>query len=313
MDPLAGLLSRLSDLLLTSRALGPVTVTRETLLASLTEGAGARGYVEELAYEGDAREPARLVALFATRGEPERRPTILFLHGKGGAASEWRRDALRALGRGYNVLLPDLRGHAPSGGARITYGLYEEEDTALLLSAAAGRFGIDPARLGIDACSMGTLVALPYAASRPVAALWLQSPFGDLGAMAVRYVRRATEIPEAFLAPPLHLALRLLERSVGLPLSSIDPIATARRVTAPAVVVYGTEDALVPRGLAREVYDALAGEKEYWCVPRCGHCHHLDEPQAIRPAEYLRRWGAHFGAHLPPPPLRRGRAARIGR
>jgi pimeloyl-ACP methyl ester carboxylesterase len=308
-EPFPDLLGRLSDLLLTSRALGPVTVTREALVASLREAAGARGTLEEIAHDGDPREPARLVALFASRGEPATRPTILFLHGKGGAASEWRRDAARAVRLGWNALVPDLRGHAPSGGARLTYGFFEEVDLALLLDAAAERFGIDPSRVGIDACSMGTLPALRLAASRPVAALWLQSPFGDLHAMATRYVHRATGVPEALLALPLRAALALLERRTGLPLSAIDPIAPARRVTAPAYVVQGLEDALVPHELPRAVHAALAGEKELWPVPRCGHCHHPDEPQAIRSAEYLRRWGGFFRRHLPPPPRRLGSRA----
>lgn len=304
MDPIGGALSRLADLLLTSRALGPVGTTRERLVADAREAAGPRGFVAELVHDGDPREPARLVSIVASPGEPRRRPTILFLHGKGGAASEWRRDAARALRRGYNALVPDLRGHLPSGGARITYGLLEENDLSLLLDAAAREHGVGLSRLGIDACSMGTLPALRLATARRVDALWLQSPFGDLPRMAVRYVHRATGVPEALLGPPLRLALRLLEPRTGLALAGIDPIAAARRVTAPATVVQGTEDALVPPGLAREVWDALAGEKELWSVPRCGHCHHLDEPQALRSAEYVRRWTAFFGKHLAPPPAR---------
>jgi len=33
-------------------------------------------------------------------------------------------------------------------------------------------------------------------------------------------------------------------------------------------------------------------------VPRCGHCHHADEPQALERAEYERRWTEFFRLHL---------------
>ena len=118
-----------------------------------------------------------LAAVFASRGDAGARPTILFLHGKGGNAAEWQPDALRALGQGYNVLLPDLRAHAPSGGRFVTYGFLEKEDLASLVAAARSRFGIDAERLGSHACSAGSTVALEFAADRPeVRALWIESP-----------------------------------------------------------------------------------------------------------------------------------------
>jgi hypothetical protein len=307
VNPLGTPLASLAELLLTSRALGPPTGTRDGLVAALREAAGGSGTVAEIVSDGDPRDPVRLVSMFATCGTPAGRPTILFLHGKGGAAAEWRRDAARALRRGYNVLVPDLRGHPPSGGKRITYGLLEEGDLARLLDAAAERHGVDLSRVGVDACSSGTLSALRLASSRPLAALWLQSPFGDLGSMAVRYASRATQVPEALLDLPVRAALLLLELETGVAVSELDPIETARRVTAPAMIVQGLTDSLVPDHLFRAVYEALAGQKDLWQVPRCGHCHHPDEPQALRSAEYVRRWTSFFATHLPAISRRRGR------
>jgi pimeloyl-ACP methyl ester carboxylesterase len=72
----------------------------------------------------------------------------------------------------------------------------------------------------------------------------------------------------------------------------------ARRVACPAVVVHGEDDDLVPIRFAPRVYEALAGEKSFWRVPRCGHCHHADEPQAVVRAEYERRWTEFFQLRL---------------
>jgi len=268
--------------------------------ASLREAAGPRGFVETFEHEGDPGEPVRLVAHAASTGGPGRRATVLFLHGKGGFAAEWRRDAVRALRHGFDVLVPQLRGHPPSGGRWITYGVREPGDLALLVGEAARRFGFDPAHLGLDGASMGALLALHVAAGNPaVKALWLRSPFADLGAMAEQYVGRATGLPRGLVALPARLAVAWAERTTGRPLSGLDPLGAARRVSCPAVVVHGEADELVPVSFALPVFAALAGEKELWIVPRAGHEHHADEPSGLHAAAYGRRWTAFFRKNLP--------------
>jgi pimeloyl-ACP methyl ester carboxylesterase len=118
--------------------------------------------------------------------------------------------------------------------------------------------------------------------------------------MAVHYVHRATALPERLVRWPTLLALGEIERTTGLELSSVDPIAAAARVTCPTMVIHGESDKLVPIRFAPAVYEALAGPKEFWRVRRCGHCHHPDEPQALRRAEYASRWSEFFATHLPP-------------
>jgi pimeloyl-ACP methyl ester carboxylesterase len=284
----------LAGILLSPVGLAPVTASTEALHAAVTTAAGRAGVVETLVHDGDPAEPARLVTLFASPGRPGTRATLLFLHGKGGGAAEWTKDAVRALKLGFNVLVPELRGHPPSTGARITFGIRETNDLLLLLDLVRARFGVEAARLGIDGCSMGSLLALQLAAARAPAALWLQSPFGDLRAMAVHYLHRATGLPRVLLEGPVRLLVRRIEKTEKLDLSRADPVAAARRVTCPTTVVHGETDALVPIRFSPRLYEALAGPKTFWRVPACGHCHHADEPQAVLPEEYERRWTEFF-------------------
>ena len=287
-----------AGILLSPVSLAPATASVETFRSAAKEAAGPAGFVEVVTHDGDPREPARLSALFATPGRPETRGTVLFLHGKGGCGAEWTKDAVRALRLGVNVLVPELRGHPPSTGARITYGIRETNDLLLLLDLAAARFGVKRARLGIDGCSMGALLALHLAAAAPPAALWLQAPFADMKEMAAHYLHRATGLPAVLFALPVRFFLWRLARTEGLDLSQADPVRAARRVTCPTVVVHGEDDGLVPIRFALRVYEALAGEKTFWRVPRCGHCHHADEPQARERAEYEKRWTEFFRPRL---------------
>ncbi len=288
----------LAGILFSPVGLAPATASVEAFHAAVRAAMGPDGRMEILTHDGDPREPARLSALFATRGRPETRGTLLFLHGKGGCGAEWMPDAVRALRLGFNVLVPELRGHPPSTGARITYGILETGDMLRLLDLAESRFGVARTRLGVDGCSMGALVALHLAAAASPAALWLQAPFGDMQAMAAHYLHRATGLPAFLFALPVRILIRRIARTEGLDLSEADPMRAARRVACPAVVVHGEEDDLVPIRFAPHVYEALAGEKSFWRVPRCGHCHHADEPQAVVRAEYERRWTEFFRLRL---------------
>lgn len=299
-------LERVVRLLLSPSGLSPAP-PRSLLVRALERAAGPLGRVVDLEHDGDPREPARLRALFASRSRRRGAPVLLFLHGKGGSGAEFRGDAARALSLGYDVLVPELRGHAPSGGRHVTYGWLEAGDVEALLRTARDRVGLDPSRVGVDGVSMGALVAIQLA-SRGAARgpLWLQAPFGDLPGVAARYLSRATGLPASLLALPARLAASSAERALGVPLSAVDPVEAAGRVLCPSVVVIGETDAFVPLASAAAVHEALGPGATLWRVPRAGHPHHPDEPQSVARRAYLERWTAFFTRHLPPgcPPRR---------
>ncbi|MFY9551412.1 MAG: alpha/beta fold hydrolase [Thermoanaerobaculia bacterium] len=234
---------------------------------------------------------------------------MLFLHGKGGNASEWRPDAARALSLGYNVLLPDLRGHGKSGGTFFTLGFLEKDDLALTVAAAHDGFGIDAGRLGIHSCSAGSSVALEFAAGRPgVRAIWLESPFADSFAMARHYLSRATRVPAPLLDLTTRWAIRRavgrIRRELALPpgkegIDRVDPLAAVARVTSAVLLVHGTEDRLVPPRFTERLAAALPAHSAIWNVRGAGHCHHADEPEAVATLAYAKKWEEFFRTYLP--------------
>jgi uncharacterized protein len=297
---------RLAERLVSAKGLGPTESTREDLLDALAESASI---VNEFRHAASPLDPVELSATFASPGDPEKLPTLLFVHGKGGHSSEWKPDALRALALGYNVLIPDLRGHGASGGRYMTFGFLEKEDLANAIDAARDLWGIDPARVALHSCSAGSAVALELAAHRPeIRAIWLESPFADPREMARHYLSVATGIPSPLLALTARWAVgrtvARVKRDLGLEdaaggLEKADPVAAIRRLRRPVALVYGGEDRLIPPHFVERLVQTLPEGSEVFRAAGAGHCHHPDEAQAVAKEEYLRRWTSFFGRHLP--------------
>ncbi|HSP93608.1 MAG TPA: alpha/beta fold hydrolase [Thermoanaerobaculia bacterium] len=293
--------------LISGTGLVPAREGRADLLDALSV---AGVFFGELRYPGSRHDPVELSAVFASPdSETSARPTVLFLHGKGGNSAEWKPEAMRALQCGYNVLLPDLRSHGESEGTFMTYGFLETEDLDNAISAASGRFGFDPRRLGVHGCSAGATLAIELAAVREgVKALWIESPYADPQAMARHYLSLATGLPSWLLALTGRFAVRgavahvrraldLAEGASGL--ESVDPLRSIARVRAPVCLVYGERDELVPPHFAARLELALPADAKVWRAANAGHCHHDDEPARVATEEYDRRWRDFFGRHLP--------------
>ena len=160
--------------------------------------------------------------------------TVLVANGNGGDRS-LRAPLARALsGHGIGVLLFDYRGYAGNPGSP------SEEGLALDVRAARDHLveeaGVPPDRLLYLGESLGAAVVTELAAEHPPAGMVLRSPFVSLASVGrVHY-------------PYLPVGLLLRDR---YPL-----VEHLRGMQAPVVVVYGTEDEIVPAEQSRAVAEA---------------------------------------------------------
>ena len=111
--------------------------------------------------------------------------------------------------------------------------------------------GIDPDRIVVFGRSLGSGVAVQLAASRPVLAAVLVSPFDSLRSVAQRQY------------PLVPVSL--------LPGHPFDSLARAPEIRAPVLVLAGEEDRLVPPRLSRLLHDAWAGHGGWMGIPGAGH------------------------------------------
>jgi len=295
----------LSDRLISPIGLTPCSARREVLIDAIREHGY---YVSDDRHAGSERAPAELATIFASPGKASSRPTILFIHGKGGSAAEWTPDALRALSLGYNALLPDLRGHGASTGTFFTFGFLEKDDLAVAVEKARAWHGVDPDRLGIHSCSAGSSVAIEVAASRNCRAVWLESPFADPREMARHYLAVSVGLPDWLLRLTsrwaVARAVRRVRRELRIPatgdgLEQFDPVKSMKRVRGHIYLVYGENDRLVPPRFAHRLEAVLPPGSTVWRVDGVGHCHHDDEAEKLVKEEYERRWREFFLTNLP--------------
>jgi dipeptidyl aminopeptidase/acylaminoacyl peptidase len=144
------------------------------------------------------------------------------------------------------LLAIDYRGYGESEGEASEAGLYRDGEAAW--SFLASQPDVDSTRIAAYGRSLGSAVALRLALQRPVRAVVLDSPFSNAVAMARHHY---------WFLPP------------GLVRLELDNVSLARRLSAPLLVVHGTDDRVAPLEMGRAV--AAAGRGRLIELSRAGH------------------------------------------
>ena len=236
---------------------------------------------------------------------------VVFLHGLGGSAADWKETAA-ALGKGPHVLAWDLPGFAGSPKPREGY---DPASLARWLAAALDREKAEkPLLVGH---SIGARVAGELAALEPArpSGLALVSPLGAAGygiadKLKWRAMSRASVVastPESTLRRALGYGfavdgpakrafverglkarsgaegqegIRAMERCVDGVLGSPPLKDRLRGCRVPILVVSGEEDPLTPTDEAATILRACP-DADHAVLPGVGHYPHLESPKAL--------------------------------
>jgi pimeloyl-ACP methyl ester carboxylesterase len=212
---------------------------------------------------------------------------------------------LEALSAKRRVVVPSLPGHPGGGDFRKLDDLADWVIATQELLEAAGLAGADLVGLG-----PGATLAAEAAAFAPGLAkrLVLVAPFGlfdEREPVADFWAKRASELPQTFSAKPAEFAAQVLAPPAGA-----DPIefqvqqvraleAAARllwplgdrglgkrlhRIRVPTLLVWGSEDCIVPASYAKRFASGIAGRTRIRSVPGAGHRADFDAPEALAKA-----------------------------
>ncbi len=229
---------------------------RRTAIAAAAAVAGAvlaaRMYYPRLLYpapQSDAHAPGEGTLLTVTARDgvtvratelagPKDAPVVVYFHGNGVAMGDVLWMAREFVRRGVGVVLAEYRGYGLSAGTAVPSpseaGLYADAEAVLDALAAKG---VGPERIALFGESLGTGVAVEIAARGRGSSVVLVTPYTSIPEVASRF---------AFGLPAWML---MSER--------FDSLAKAARVTAPALVLHGTNDGVVPYAMGVKLAKAL--------------------------------------------------------
>lgn len=268
---------------------------RETAVAATNEWlSGAQGQ-KRTRRTPDGYE---LVATeFFSAGESHK--WVLLLHGYTGWKEEMYPFAYWYYERGYHVLVPDLRAQGESEGDFIGMGWTDSADCGLWLDYILSQD--KTADIVLHGQSMGASTALIMSGDT------VRETFGKAGghiravvsdsAYTDAYEMFGDKITEWFGLPPFPfvdsacLMLRLRGRYDLRKASALDGVKQSQ---VPTLFIHGKQDALIDVGMASELYDAVACEKEILLVEGAGHAQSQDkDPNGYYGAisQFLEKYG----------------------
>ena len=229
---------------------------------STPEAAAAAGFTEVKIATADGE---RLDGWWRPPPATER-GVVLFLHGTPGTVPDqvWRLGQLQHSGLG--ILAIDWRGYGGSTGNPTELGLRADARAGFdFIRAAAPQ-----SKIAVFGESLGTGPAVALARDRPVAGVLLNAPYAS--------VRRLFELRG------LPIPYRWLMKD------PFDSEALIGGVTAPLLILHGTDDPAIPVAEAHRLYDAAHEPKTIFIADGAGHLDAWEGGGERLALEALARW-----------------------
>lgn len=212
-----------------------------------------------------------LRGFFLPAREPSDRTAIL-MHGYTG-------DALGDMGSlarlyretfGFNVLMPDARGHGKSDGRYIGFGWHERKDCLQWIHYVVGRVGTE-SQIVLHGLSMGgatVLMASGERLPRQVKGVVSDCAYTSARDILAYQLKSLTKLPAFPIVPLTSLVCRL---RAGYGFGEASALKQVARSDRPTLFIHGDADAFVPFGMVHRLYDGCSAAKEKLVIPGAGH------------------------------------------
>jgi fermentation-respiration switch protein FrsA (DUF1100 family) len=198
---------------------------------------------------------------------------------------------------GYNVLLPEARGHGDSGGAYIGMGWPDRLDYLQWIDWVKERIG--PAagkaapRIVLYGISMGAATVLMTGGETPPPEV--KAIIEDCGYTSVeeelRYQMKSRYHLESRWL--MDATSRITQKRAGYSFAEASALEQVKKIKVPTLFIHGDQDTFVPTQMVYPLYEACPAPKELFVVPGADHgeaygAAGLEYEERIR--SFLKRW-----------------------
>ena len=196
------------------------------------------------------------------------------------------------VGKGYSLLLFDMRARGESEGKRSSVGYYERRDLLGAIEYVLGR-GIHPDRIGILGFSLGGAVALMVAGDNGLALpVVSDSSYADLPRLIEREASKRIDLPRI-----CNIGWMFMSKAMfGVDLGVLRPVDAIKKLPAGRVLlIHGAEDEIIPLSDAHRLHAASNNASDgLWIVSDASHVRSYKN----RPDEYISRVVSFFDRAL---------------
>jgi len=222
----------------------------------------------------------RMVAEYIPAETPSDR-TVIISHGYKGNGETMANFAQMYHRLGFNVLLPDDRGHGESAGKYISFGWLDRLDYLQWIQQVIDRSDRDVKILMFGVSMGGATMEMLSGETLPpqVKAIIADCGYSSIEAELTYLLKRQFHLPKYPIEP---LVSTISKRRLGYYLGDVTATDQLKKNKRPILFIHGEKDVYVPVGMAYENYAATHAAKQLWIVKNASHA----ESFWINPARY---------------------------
>ncbi|MFZ8765718.1 alpha/beta hydrolase [Enterococcus diestrammenae] len=189
--------------------------------------------------------------------------TVIIAHGYMGSRQDMGLYARMFYDLGYNVLLPDARGHGESEGDYVGFGWAERKDYQLWINQVIQKKGSD-SKIILFGVSMGAATVMMTAGEKlPSQVKGVIEDCGYTTAkeeLAYQQRQMFPKIPAIVSIPITSLVTKF---RAGYFLGEADALQAVQKSRLPILFIHGTQDHFVPTSMGKRLYAAAKGNNSH--------------------------------------------------
>ena len=194
---------------------------------------------------------------------------VIAVHGYTSQGTYMASYAQKFYDMGYNIAIPDLRGHGKSQGTYIGMGWHERLDIIDLTNYIANTY--KEAQIVLFGVSMGAATVM--SASGENLPTNVKVIIEDCGYTST-WNQFAYQLKALFKIPAfplMHAASIICKLRAGYFISEASPIKQLKKSTTPTLFIHGDKDGFVPFFMLDKLYNSSPVEKEKLIIPGAAH------------------------------------------